>query len=446
MTKKKVKQLTIQDKYRKQYPWIDSAIFLPEVDMLIAIVEPSSLRANPKNWRIHSQRQRSTYLSFKDKYGWLGLPIYNLRTNRLLDGHMRVDEAIKNGDVCPVILKDLDEDSENEVLAVYDSIGLMAQKNNEALQSLINATSSESMTRAKTQQEQKLQQLKNDLKAFAVETEGRTILPQAKSRVKVTKEEPEEDIESDNDHFVPKTRSEALVTTINKDAIFEGLTDMGIPSLLPEKICTPDLAPKFTYANEESSSLHYFCYTSPHYEGVEVGTIGFYVDDYKFEVVWNDPEAYIEFFLEVNAQCSITPDFSCYNVWPMAKNLWSVYRSRWLGRLWQEADITVIPTIQLLDRSYQQTVKYVLETLPDNCPTVAIECRLSNSKDYDLLVSWINKIVDVVKPECFVLYAGEEKQKFIHGDIRKKIGKRLIDYRFLPQVVTEKKRRKRGKG
>ena len=435
------KQQTIQEKYSKQYPWISSATYLPEVDMLIAIVDPLTLKSNPKNWRIHSQRQRTTYLSFKDKYGWLGMPIYNLRTNRLLDGHMRVDEAIKNKDVCPIILKDLDEDQENEVLALYDSIGLMAQKNNEALQSLINATSSESISRAKTQQEQKLQQLKNDLQSFAAETESRTILPQSKSRVKIKKEEDEEQI----DHYEPKTRTEALVTTINRDAIFEGLSDMSIPSLLPEKICPPNMAPTMVYAGAESSPLHYYCYTQAHYQGTEVGTIGFYVDDYKFEAVWNDPESFIEFAMEVEAHAAITPDFSCYNVWPMAKNLWSVYRSRWLGRLWQESGIPVIPTIQLLDRSYEYTTKYVLETLPANCPTVSIECRLSNSKDYALLVSWINKIVDVVKPECFVLYAGEEKQKFIHGDIRRKVGKnRIVDYIFLPQTVTEKKRKKRG--
>ena len=119
----------------------------------------------------------------------------------------------------------------------------------------------------------------------------------------------------------------------------------------------------------------------------------------------------------------------------MAKNIWGLYRSRWCGRLWQEAGLNIIPTVQILDSSYEKTITYVLETLPSNCPTLAIECRLDSPKDSPKLIKWINAIVNTVKPECMVLYAGQEKQKYIHGDLARK---KQTDYRFLPQIVTAK--------
>lgn len=434
------------------YGWGSSAVHLPEVNMWIVCVAPQQLKANPKNWRIHTQRQRSTFSSFKDKYGWLGMVMFNLRTGKLIDGHMRVDEAIKNKEpYVPVNLVYLEETEEDEVLATFDNIGLMAQRNNEALQQLIKATSSETVSRAKTQNEQKLQQLKNDL-ANLVQAEAPTVmLPQSKTRVKVKEPEPEEDEQDEppeaSDEFKSTRPGGAIVTGIDKNVIFDGTTIFGIPSFLPEKLCTPDIAPVATFFGKESSKKHYFCYSSSIYDEYDVGTIGFYIDDYKFDAVYNYPDEFIEWALEIDPAALITPDFSSYASWPLAKNAWALYRSRWVGRLWQEAGFTIIPTVQVLDKSLRHSIDYSLASLPKDCPTVAIECRNNGNKDMSFLVEWINTIVDVVHPDCFVLYGGEEKQKLIHGDITKafKRGKQTVkvDYRFLPQVITEKKRAKK---
>jgi hypothetical protein len=352
---------------------------------------------------------------------------------------MRVDEALKAGHPVPVRLVDLTEDEENEVLGTFDNIGLMATRNNAALQSLLNSTNTEHLTRAKTQVDQRMQQLRNDLQsAIPEDTVNQTILPQSKKRVKI-KEDPPDD-ESSTLEGSTRLQS-AFRTTINTSVIFEGTTDLGIPTFLPEKLCTPECAPRSTYSGGENSPDQYHCYTQTFYDdGGQIGTVGFYTDDHKFESVYDNPEQFIEWATEVSPRSIITPDFSSYTIWPMVKNLWSLYRSRWLGRLWQEAGLTIIPTVQILDSSYEKTIPYVLETLPAKCPTVAIECRLDSPKDSPKLVRWINTIVDVVKPECFVLYAGQEKQKYIHGDLKRK---KQTDYRFLPQIITAKNERKK---
>jgi hypothetical protein len=69
----------------------------------------------------------------------------------------------------------------------------------------------------------------------------------------------------------------------------------------------------------------------------------FFLDDYRFERVWNRPSVYVPMLSRFPVV--LTPDFSLYIDWPFSINLWNVYRSRWLGRYWQEHGITVVPTV-----------------------------------------------------------------------------------------------------
>ena len=69
----------------------------------------------------------------------------------------------------------------------------------------------------------------------------------------------------------------------------------------------------------------------------------FFLDDYRFERVWNRPSVYVPMLSQYRVV--LTPDFSLYTDWPLSVNLWNIYRSRWLGRYWQEHGITVIPTV-----------------------------------------------------------------------------------------------------
>ncbi len=69
----------------------------------------------------------------------------------------------------------------------------------------------------------------------------------------------------------------------------------------------------------------------------------FFLDDYRFERVWNRPSVYVPMLSQFRVV--LTPDFSLYTDWPFSVNLWNTYRSRWLGRYWQEHGIIVVPTV-----------------------------------------------------------------------------------------------------
>lgn len=62
------------------------------------------------------------------------------------------------------------------------------------------------------------------------------------------------------------------------------------------------------------------------------GVWGFYVDDYRFNGLWSNPQTVI------NTGCIsvIEPNFSIFPYTPPAEALYQIYKKRYLARLWQE--------------------------------------------------------------------------------------------------------------
>lgn len=71
--------------------------------------------------------------------------------------------------------------------------------------------------------------------------------------------------------------------------------------------------------------------------------VHFFIDDYQFIRLWNDPKKYIDKLKQFQAVC--TPDFSMYSDFPKAVKIFNHWRKHWLGVFWQENDINVIPTV-----------------------------------------------------------------------------------------------------
>ena len=71
--------------------------------------------------------------------------------------------------------------------------------------------------------------------------------------------------------------------------------------------------------------------------------VHFFLDDYQFERVWNRPDNYVDKLSKFD--CVLTPDFSLYTDFPLAMQIWNTYRSRLIGRYWQDCGVTVIPTV-----------------------------------------------------------------------------------------------------
>lgn len=88
---------------------------------------PDQLLANPKNWRTHLGTQADALRGVMREVGIVQNVIANKRSGFLIDGHLRVMEALKAGQPSiPVTWVDLSDEEESLILLTLDPLGAMA--------------------------------------------------------------------------------------------------------------------------------------------------------------------------------------------------------------------------------------------------------------------------------------------------------------------------------
>lgn len=87
----------------------------------------------------------------------------------------------------------------------------------------------------------------------------------------------------------------------------------------------------------------------------------FYLDDYQFERLWNNPSKYLNVLSKF--QFVLSPDFSLFTDFPVALNIYNHYRKHWLAAYWQANGFKVVPTICWSDR---ESYKYCFDGEPKN--------------------------------------------------------------------------------
>ena len=71
--------------------------------------------------------------------------------------------------------------------------------------------------------------------------------------------------------------------------------------------------------------------------------VHFFVDDYRFKGIYDNPERTFKKYAQYNFLLS--PDFSTYTDMNLWRQLESVAKNRWVGAYWQSKGLKVIPTI-----------------------------------------------------------------------------------------------------
>ena len=96
------------------------------------------ITANPKNFRIHPQHQRDALDGVIREVGVVQNVIINERTGNLVDGHLRVDMAIANGEeTVPATIVDLSESEEALILSTIDPLSALATTDANKLDELL---------------------------------------------------------------------------------------------------------------------------------------------------------------------------------------------------------------------------------------------------------------------------------------------------------------------
>lgn len=140
--------------------------------------------------------------------------------------------------------------------------------------------------------------------------------------------------------------------------------------------------------------------------------IHFYLDDYQFERIWNNPDDYIEVLEDYN--CILSPDFSLYLDMPLAMKIWNVYRSRLIGQYYQSIGMKVIPTIQWAE---EDTFEFCFDGIPEG--SIVSVSTIGVKRDSNALDIWkkgMDAMIEKIKPSTILVYGGE--LDYDYGDIK----------------------------
>ena len=99
---------------------------------------PEDLLANPFNFRRHPKEQQEALEGTLEAVGWVQNVIVNARTGHMIDGHLRVELALRRGiTTVPITYVELSEAEEKLILASLDPITGLAHTDESLLQELL---------------------------------------------------------------------------------------------------------------------------------------------------------------------------------------------------------------------------------------------------------------------------------------------------------------------
>lgn len=137
--------------------------------------------------------------------------------------------------------------------------------------------------------------------------------------------------------------------------------------------------------------------------------VHFFIDDYQFERVWNNPDKYIDKLKQY--VCVASPDFSPYSDMPLALQIYNHYRKHWVARYWQEHGIKVVPTIRA--SKDERSLKWFLDGEPRH--GVILMSTMWTKPEYrDDDILFVNKIKSILHPTKVLLYG--KQLDYLEGD------------------------------
>lgn len=123
----------------------------------------------------------------------------------------------------------------------------------------------------------------------------------------------------------------------------------------------------------------------------------FFVDDYRFESLYKNPEKALERYGKY--KFLLTPDYSLYAEMNPWRQIESVGKARWVGAKWQSCGKIVIPTVSwALTRSYE----FCFDGIERNC-IVAIGMIGCKREKVNFLRGY-DQMLNRIEPEAIICF------------------------------------------
>lgn len=426
----------------------------------ICLVDPRTLGDNPRNWKVHPRNQLDAVMAAIKRVKWVNIPVYNETTRHLIDGHGRKAEAVRQG-ICPipVAIGRWSEEDENFILQSLDTVGSMYRVDADRLKSLTALVKEQTQKVADlgSQNLTALHKLHTGVERLAdhIKAGRKDAVPISisalSSRKKPSPDEPPDDLTDDSDDVVVSE------TTALDDVLFPSENAWDLPALKSDLLLTPDQVPDRTYDRsvESVTATSWYCLTAQRWKerddtGIMGGVLGTFCEDYHFEGFYDSAGSYIEDLKNFDFTAYTVPDFSTYTSWPWPMRLWNLYRSRWVGRYWQEHGLRILPSLQSVvfpnaDSGSAGPYDLALETLAAcQPPVVACQCRTlkQNGGDFEEFGKWLTECVRFLRPEAVVIYGGEHRTKFegyLPATVRVGRSSRKVHYSYLHSYMDRRR-------
>lgn len=128
------------------------------------------------------------------------------------------------------------------------------------------------------------------------------------------------------------------------DCLFASNNIYDIPTLLIEMQATTLDLPIKPYGAEKRDKKN-------------IGTYHFYVDDYRFNAIWDNPENLIY----SGCKNIIEPNISLFDTTPIGYGIFQIYKKRWISRFLQDNGISVFIDLNVSSKFYEYNLLGVPE-------------------------------------------------------------------------------------
>ena len=125
--------------------------------------------------------------------------------------------------------------------------------------------------------------------------------------------------------------------------------------------------------------------------------IHFFLDDYKFEAIWNNPEPRIERLSKYKAVLS--PQFSLYKEMPTSLKIFNTFKNRWCGVYFQQKGIKVIPS---LSWGESDTFWFCFDGIEKG--SIVAVSTLGVRKEKELFMQGYNELLRKIQPSAIICY------------------------------------------
>lgn len=371
-------------------------------------VDPKTIKKHAANWREHPPAQKESLANILNIVGYVDDVIINKTTGNLLDGHLRVDDAIEHK-VAKIDVKyvEVSEEEELVILQTFDAIGMMARTNQSKLDELTSANES-LLGEVKEQVAEML-----DYVEF-VETSA-NVYDASPEEVFDDGEEVDENlIETTPDRVSP-------VIEIAEPISFEiGKTAFDIPPLRGN-FCEPpsDIQTWITAKDHEDAEHDNHWLTILGNGNIrtlpwEKTILCTHTRDEELDAVWDSLPGFTRRLMSRKPFGVMSPEFSVYRDMPKAERIWSTYKNRYVGRMWQEAGLSLLPTVSNI--WHEKDAQFLYSGIPKNVPCVSVQMQNTIGDGNDKLGKEDRQIahfrivtktiIDKLAPQSLLIYGG----------------------------------------